>query len=193
MGKHQLTTIINALNKEEIRSFKLYSGRINTGDGDNKTVKLFDLIKYEGVDEFDNSIVKQLFPAGNINAYYRLKNRLLNDIEQSLLLIHRSKDDRFNIYKLIELANVFRYKSNYHLAFSYLQKAEKKAKQAEHLDLLSIIYDEINELSKDFYKIDPEVYINKKKRKLCPTQWKAAVGIFDFNRLVQACKQQLRL
>jgi len=163
MSKHQLTTIINTLNKEEIRSFKLYSSRISTGDGDNKTVRLFDLIKYDKVDEFDNEVVKLLFPKGNINAYYRLKNRLINDIEQSLLLIHRSKDDRFNIYKLIELANVFRYKSNYQVAFNYLQKAEKKAKQSEHLDLLNIIYDEINALAKDFYKIDPEIYITKKK------------------------------
>jgi len=163
MAKHQLTTIINTLNKEEIRSFKLYSSRISSGDGDNKTVKLFDLIKYEGADEFNNDIVKLLFPKGNINAYYRLKNRLLNDIEQSLLLIHRSKDDRFNLYKLIELANVFRYKSNYEVAFSYLLKAEKKAKQSEHLDLLNVIYDEINALAKDYYKIDPEIYITKKK------------------------------
>jgi len=163
MSKHQLTTIINALNKEEIRSFKLYSSRISSADGENKTVQLFDMIRYESADEFDNSVVKQLFPKGNINAYYRLKNRLLNDIEQSLLLIHRSKDDRFNIYKLIELANVFRYKSNYQMAFNYLQKAEKKAKQAEHLDLLNIIYDEINALAKDYYKIDPETYITKKK------------------------------
>lgn len=164
MSKHQLTTIINTLNKEEIRGFKLYSSRISTKDGGNKTVRLFDLIKYSGANEFDNEVVKELFPKGNINAYYRLKNRLLNDIEQSLLLIHRSKDDRFNLYKLIELANVFRYKSNYQVAFTYLQKAEKKAKQAEHLDLLNIIYDEINALSKDFYKIDPQIYITKKKK-----------------------------
>lgn len=165
MSKYQLTQIIESLNKEEIRSYKLYAQRINMGDGDIKTIRLFDLIK-NGADEFDTAVVKELFEEENMNAYYRLKNRLIGDIEQSLLMIHRGKDERFTIYKLIELANVFRYKSNYATAYSYLSKAERKAIKAEHLDLLNVIYDEISALTKDYYKIDPEKYIKKKKDNL---------------------------
>lgn len=163
MPTYNLTELINALNKEEIRNFKLYSSRINnTGDGESKTILLFDLIKTQQLDEFSDEVVGKVYPGGNKNAFYRLKNRLISDIEQSLLLLNRNKDNRFKVYNTIQLAQIFRYKSEYDQAFNYLKKAEKHAIKYNFTDVLDSIYTEILNLASDYYLIDPELYIEKK-------------------------------
>ena len=164
MPAYHLTDLINALNKEEIRNFKLYSSRVNnSGDGDSKTIFLFDMIKTQKLDEFSDDLVEKVYPKGNKNAFYRLKNRLISDIEQSLLLLNRNKDQRFKVYNTIQLAQIFRYKSEYEQAFNYLKKAEKLAIKSNFWDILDSIYTEILSLASDYYLIDPELYINKKK------------------------------
>ncbi|MCB0516497.1 MAG: hypothetical protein R2798_12435 [Chitinophagales bacterium] len=167
MPKYHLTQLVQALNKEELRNFKLYSARLQHEHKTNKTVELLDEIKYQNKDEFSDELVQSFFAAENKNAFYRLKNRLMNDIENSLLLIHREKDIKFEIYKLIELGNIFRYKSKYELAFYYLQKAEKVARSsAGYSDMLNVVYDEIISLANDYYQINPEIYIQKKQKNI---------------------------
>jgi len=163
MPSYHLTELIDSLSKEEIRNFKLYATRINnTSTGENKAVMLFDCIK-DGMDEFGDDIVEKLYSGGNKNAFYRLKNRLISDIEQSLLLLNRNKDQRFKVFNIIQLANVFRYKSDYDQASAYLVKAEKLAKKFGYYDLLDTIYGEILSLASDYYKINPEEYVDKKR------------------------------
>jgi len=164
MSKYHLTSLIQALSKEELRNFKLYTSRLQTSKaGINKNVRLFEEIREKNQDEFSESLLKCLFPDENRNAYYRLKNRLTDDIENSLLLLHREMDDRTDIYKFIKLANIFRLKSKYDLSFYYLKKAEYKAQESYNLDLLNLIFDEIIRLSVDHYLINPEEYFQKKK------------------------------
>ena len=63
MPTYNLTELINALNKEEIRNFKLYSSRINnSGDSESKTILLFDLIKTQQLDEFSDEVVGKVYP-----------------------------------------------------------------------------------------------------------------------------------
>ncbi len=166
MPSYHLTELVDSLSKEEIRNFKLYATRINnTSSGENKSVLLFDSIK-EGMDEFGDEIVEKLYAQCNKttkNAFYRLKNRLITDVEQSLLLLNRNKDPRFKVFNIIQLANVFRYKSDYEQAFSYLIKAEKLAIKFKYSDLLDTIYTEILSLATDYYNINPQDYIKKKR------------------------------
>ena len=164
MPNYHLTELINSLSKEELRNFKIYVSRINgQSDSDSKNLSLFDYIKVGDYDEFSDKLLNKLYPDNNKNAFYRLKNRLINDIEQSLLLLNRNKDPRFKVYNTIQLANIFRYKSDYDQAFKYLVKAEKAAEKYGYQDLLDIIYAEILNLAGDYYKIDPQYYIEKKR------------------------------
>ncbi len=163
MKKAKLTDLINALNKGEIRNLKAHISRTAEEDAEGlKTVQLFDAIKKGTYSEFDEELVELLYENGNKNAFYRLKNRLIHDIEQSILLLSRNIDIRLQIYRTIELANIFKFKTEYDTAFDYLKKAEKMAQKAEHTDLLDLIYEEILHLTEDYYKIPPDIYIKKK-------------------------------
>jgi len=167
MKKSKLTDLIKALNKGEIRNLKAHISRTAEEDADNfKTIQLFDAIKKGLYSEFDEELVELLYKDNNKNAFYRLKNRLIHDIEQSLLMLSRNIDIRLQIYRIIELANIFKFKTEYDTAFDYLKKAEKMAEKAEHTDLLDLIYEEILHLTEDYYKIPPDIYINKKNKNL---------------------------
>ncbi len=156
-----LTDIIQSLDKEEIRNFKLYSTRIQTQQ-EKKLLYLFDRIKKDNFDEYADELVTELFPNSGKNPYYRLKNRLIEDLEQSLLMLHRTRHEEFQLHNLLLLARIFIYKSNFKTGFHYLKKAEGLAKKREYFHLLQIIYDEIILLAGSYKKIDPEDYIARR-------------------------------
>ena len=120
MSKYHLSELIHSLNKEEIRNFKLYTTRIHFGDKDKKLVQIFDRIKKDNMDEFSDDLVVEFFKDKNKNAYYRLKNRLVSDIEYSLLMLNRAKDERLKILNWLQLVRIFSYKSEYEKALYYL-------------------------------------------------------------------------
>lgn len=163
MSKYHLTELINSLNKEELRNFKIYATRTHQSDEGKKIVVLFEGIHNEKMDEFGEKLLFRLYPKGNKNAYYRLKNRLIEDIEHSLLMLNRKKHDRFKIFNWLQLSRIFSYKSNYKKAFFYLKKAEKLASKQSFFDLLNIIYDRIIKLCGVYYTIDPQKYLEKKE------------------------------
>ncbi len=159
-----LEQIINNLKKEEIRSFKIFTNRFNRSE-DVKIATLFDKLrndKYEGKEE---KLVSELFPDDphNMNAFYRLKNRLKTELEKSLLNLHHNLDDKITTINLITLANLFAYKSNYELSVYYFRKAEKIAQQNELYVQLDLIYNELITLSKNFNGINPIECIEKRK------------------------------
>ncbi len=174
MSKYLLTDLIISLNKEEIKNFKIYINRIQFKD-DKKLENLFNIIKQKKYDEYSVDIV-QLMTRGNKNAYYRLKNRLIDEIEQSLLLIHRKKDDHFNINNHIELARISIYKNDYERAYQYLLKAEKIACKTENFSLCNLIYDHMIDLSKTYRKVDPKKIIQKQKENTIRLQHFRAVN-----------------
>jgi len=161
MAKYTLTKLVQALNKDEIKNFKLYSSRIKNDLSDKKPVLLFDLIKKEKIDEYSDEIIKRV-AANNKNAYYRIKNRLIEDIEHSLLLLNRNKDERFKINNWIGIARIFTYKSNYDIALSYLVKAENTALKFKFYDLANIAYDHIIELGNLHSSIPLKTYVKKR-------------------------------
>ncbi|MEZ4887653.1 MAG: hypothetical protein R3E32_23165 [Chitinophagales bacterium] len=164
MSKYHLTELINSLNKEELRNFKIYATRTHQSEEGKKIIDLFEGIQNDQMDEFGDDLIAELYPNGNKNAYYRLKNRLVEDIEHSLLMLNRKKYERFKIFNWLQLARIFSYKSDYEKAFFYLKKAEKLAIKEVTFDLLNIIYDEIIGLCGVYYTIDPQKYLERKQK-----------------------------
>lgn len=159
-----LEQIIQNLKKEEIRSFKIFTNRFNRSE-DVKIATLFDKLRNDKYEDKEDKLVSELFPEDphNMNAFYRLKNRLKTELEKSLLNLHHNLDDKITTINLITLANLFAYKSNYELSVYYLRKAEKIARQNEFYDQLDLIYNELINLSYNFNEINPIEYIEKRK------------------------------
>lgn len=161
----KLTEIVRSLTKQEVRNFKIYEKRIGADRYEKKLVKLFDFLRSGKFTEHEPELVGKFYEKTNRNAYYRLKNRLLNNLQKSLIEFHLDVDNRMMVLGTIMLARIFYYKANYKVAFSYLQKAEKQAIQASAFNLLNLIYDEIISLSKYFFEIDPQQYLVLKKQR----------------------------
>tara|TARA_B100000900_G_scaffold298651_1_gene257150 strand:+ start:3784 stop:5235 length:1452 start_codon:yes stop_codon:yes gene_type:complete len=155
-----LQEVILSLNKEESRYFKLYAKRTNV-KAERKDLLLFDVIKKS--DFIDEDRIAAKLYGENKNAFYRLKNRLLTDLNKSLLLQHINYDEDLSILQNLLLSRVFRRKQKNKVAEVYLKKAEKKAEQIEAYELLNLIYSELIKLSHDMISIDVEDYIEKKK------------------------------
>ncbi len=157
-----LHQIVTALSKEEARHFKIYLTRIAT-TGERKDEKLFDLIRKSGEEFDDDAAAKKLYGKGDKNAYYRLKNRLQEDISDALALLHADKSDSNSLLRNLILFNIFQSRSNLKLSVYFLKRAEKKALKADNPELLDIIYANYIRLSNDFAEINPEEFIEKRK------------------------------
>lgn len=156
-----LFEIINSLNKEESRFYKLFAGRTNSGDMRKDTL-LFDFIKQNGEEYEEHTIAEELYK-DNRNSFYQLKNRLYKDLNKSMMLQHMGKEKDIFILHFVLLARVYKRKGNVKLSCHYLKKAEKEADNIEAYELLSIIYSEILKLSYDMISINVEKYIEKKR------------------------------
>ena len=164
-----LFDIINSLNKEESRFYKLFAGRTNSGDT-RKDILLFDFIKQNG-EEYDEQIIANELYQDNKNSFYQLKNRLYKDLNKSMMLQHMGKEKDIFILHFVLLSRVYKRKGNVKLSFHYLKKAEKEADNIEAYELLSIIYSEILKLSYDMVSINVEKYIKKKRENNEQLNW----------------------
>ena len=157
-----LPELVGLMNKEEIRNFKLFAKQTNDSY-DRKDILLFDHIKKNYPHSNEEKIIKKLYPNSNKNAFYRLKNRLIEDVVISLSVLHYNTSEINTILNNYLLAKLFIKKNKWKLAIYYLQKAEKKAKQIENVELLDLIYNEFIKLSLEVLDINPEEYISKRK------------------------------
>lgn len=158
-----LTRIISDMNKEDIRYYKLYASRISSSK-DRKDVRLFDYIRKSANKYHDKYIFKKLYGGGNKNAYYRLKNRLVEDLTCCLITQHYYKHSSLYIYHLLSVAGLYFSRNNFLLALRFIQKAEKEAQRIENYELLDIIYGEYIRLSHEIVSINPEQYILKRQQ-----------------------------
>jgi hypothetical protein len=158
-----LNQMICEMNKEELRFFKIFLSRTVEND-DRKDVMLFNLIRAAGENYDEEKIFKKLYPDGNKNAFYRLKNRLINDLSTSIFLQHYSENDDNSAMFLVSQANYYYSKSQYDLSLYFLSKAEQKAAKGNNPELLNHIYAEMIKLSHNNPDIDPETYIIKRKQ-----------------------------
>jgi hypothetical protein len=130
---------------------------------DRKDIRLFDYLRKAGEKYDDNRIFSQLYGSSDKNAFYRLKNRLLQDLNRSLTIQHFDDDETIHLIHLIALAKFFFNKNNYKATQYYLRKAESKAIISENYELLDFIYSELIRFSQEDLSVNPEVYIKKRK------------------------------
>lgn len=153
-----LNSIVSGMSKEQVRFFKLFMGRSHYHE-DRIDEKLFDYMRKSG-DEYDEEkIVTSLYPKGDKNAFYRLRNRLLADLNKSLMLQHVDDDQNLYLLHLLSLVKYFLAKNNTKTTLYFLKKAEGQALKTENVELLDIIYGDYIRLSHDLVTIDPEKYI----------------------------------
>jgi len=158
----ELYDIISILNREESRNLKIFLNRTNASTN-RKDIALFDFAKKNYPDINEDLLVDQLYGKGDKNSFYRLKNRLQNDIGKSLLVLNYNKSDYYNVLNLMSTAKLFQQKGNYQIAFNYLKKAERKAISNEFFDLLDLIYSDLIRLSHESVEFNPIEYIDKRK------------------------------
>lgn len=160
--KYQLTELVKSLNKEEVRNFKLFTSKYKS-KGTKALVQLFDIIRKEKIDEYNDNIVSTVLPNGTKNNYYRLKNRLIQEIEDSLADLYRKKDESFEVFRLLRLAKIFSYKSDYEKSKRYLDEAEKTALKLEDYAAMHLIYKQYTALISNLSSINPVDYIQRKR------------------------------
>ena len=156
-----LNKIIESLDKHEVRTYKIYAKR-TIEENERKDLLLFDYIRKTGKNYLEDEIFSQLYKDKNKNSFYRLKNRLLEELNKNIYL-HYTGDAIIQIMYLMSLAIIYFKKSDAKIGIHYLKKAEKKALSVENHELLDIIYIEYIKMSKDILSINPEVYIQKRK------------------------------
>lgn len=157
-----LNQMILGLNKEEIRFYKIYSSRI-ASNAPRKDIELFDLIRKERDQFNEDAAASKLYPDGNKNPFYRLKNRLKSELSKSLMVQHFDNEDVTQAINLYNLARHYMSRNLYQLAEHFLGKAEKRALILENLELLDLIYTEFIRLSQELLSINPETYILKRQ------------------------------
>lgn len=164
-SKHTMNTLndlIGTLNKEETRHLKLLLNRTNTNSEHRKDVRLFDYVRKTGEKYKEDKILRELYGESGKNAFYRLKNRLKEDIGRSLTLQYYSSTDSNAVLFNIALARHFHERREFDLASHYLNTAEKKAERNHSYELLDIIYGDLIKLTHESLAVNPEAYIKKR-------------------------------
>ncbi len=157
-----LNQIVLNLNKEDLRFYKLFSGRYQT-DPHRKDLVLLDYIRDSQEEYNDEKIFEKLYDKRDKNGLYSLKNRLTHDVSRSLTVQYCYKDDLLYIHHLLFLVRLFFMRNQFTVARHFVKKAEAEAKKIENYELLDIIYGEYIKLSHELLDINPEEYIRKRE------------------------------
>lgn len=155
--------IIFNLNKDEVRYYKLLNN-IYQLDLKRLDEKLFDYTKKHLTDYNDEKAFEFIYKGENKNSFYRLKNRIISNISNSLLFQNIDKDSFLKTTKYLYLNKLFTKKNNYEVVKYYLKKAEKLALENEYFELLEIIYAEFLKLSLKDLNINPREIIEKRNQ-----------------------------
>jgi len=156
-----LSEIVDGLSKEEVRFYKIFAHRQESSEI-RKDIRLFDFIRKKG-DQNDDKIVKQLYGDTDKNAYYRLKNRLVDDLNSALVLQHQNDEEWLQVTRLLQVVRIYLAKNQHEVGLYFLKKAEQKARKIENHEMLDIIYGEFIQLSHTMLVINPEEYIALRK------------------------------
>lgn len=182
-----LKETIRQLDKEEKRVFKVYASRFNLHD-ERKDIALFDLYSRNN-DQSDDEVFARLYGSEkDKNAYYRLKNRLLEEINKTLVIDNVNEIKAINSHYFICLYHYFLQKNNFELAAYYLKRAEKQAREFEQYDLLDIIYGEFIKVSRELLTINPEEFIRKRK-----DNWETLNSIRQIDEVLSVLSYRLKI
>lgn len=157
-----LAEMITQMDKHAVRQFKIFAARTRE-EMERKDIQLFDYIRSKGPSFDEERIFRKLYEGDDKNAFYRLKNRLLKDISQSVFL--HQHDNNETMLCLYNVAMGYHYSgiNNHKLSFYFFKKAEQKAREIENYGMLDIIYSQMIKLAREILSINPEVYIQKRK------------------------------
>ncbi len=160
-----LEAVIQTLTSDEVRRFKILSNRFKA-DEEKKLLVLFDSIRSEKYAGREEHLLLDLYGITNAktkNRYYRLRNKLLDNLEKSLVFYHFKYKDSIHAYYDIQLAIMFKERGNLELSKYFLRKGEKKALLLDQFNILEIVYGEFVQLA--FTNIDIEIKQILEKRK----------------------------
>ncbi|MFK7972700.1 MAG: hypothetical protein AB8F95_20180 [Bacteroidia bacterium] len=158
-----LSLLVQGMTKAEVRHFKLFARRGHDHNGRK------DLLLYDWMRSGEDSPVKETewieehYGANGKNAFYRLRNRLLEEVNKSLWLQHFEKDPQTLAYYYYSLARLHLNKERVEPALHALKRAEKMANAREMFELLDLIYSFYISLAPDHPFINPERYITLRK------------------------------
>ncbi|MFK7923863.1 MAG: hypothetical protein AB8H47_18025 [Bacteroidia bacterium] len=159
-----LERIIENLTSDEVRRFKILSNRFKA-DEEKKLLILFDAIRAGNYRAAEADVITQFYgdtSAKSRNSYYRLRNKLLSNLEKSLLFYHFNYKNSIEAYSYIQLAILFRERGLYPEAFYHLRKAEKNAVDQDQFNVIEVIYDEMVKLAVN-HDVDIEKVIKKRR------------------------------
>lgn len=162
-----LERIIENLTSDEVRRFKILSNRFKA-DEEKKLLILFDAIRAGDFKSTEPKVVTQFYgdtSPKSRNSYYRLRNKLLSNLEKSLLFYHFNYKNSIESYSNIQLSILLRERGLYREAYYNLRKAEKVAQAYDQFNVLEVIYDEMVKLAAKV-EVDIEKVIERRKENL---------------------------
>lgn len=156
-----LPRLVKSLNKEQVRYFKLFASRTQQSF-ERKDIKLFDFLRKNEEDK-EEAFLQKLYPGESKNAWYRLRNRLLSDLNKSLSVLHYEDDAFVHACHMLALYKFFFSKNLLEEASYYLRRCERSAESIENYELLDIVFGEYIRLSHESLQVDPQKFIDKRK------------------------------
>jgi len=154
--------IIRSMSEKEAKNFTSFVNRMRTNQKESKIIQLFEAY-YHGTYKNNEQIIRDLFPGMSKNAFYRLRNRLLDEVQQSMLVQYSRMDDELLVHRAIMLARITFNKDDYTTAHTLLLDAEKKALKIEAYELAMLIYKELIAMSSLVGTVNSHYYIEKRR------------------------------
>ncbi|MDX1906529.1 MAG: hypothetical protein SF053_05785 [Bacteroidia bacterium] len=162
-----LEHVIGSLTSDEVRRFKILSNRFRAEE-EKKLLVLFDAIRSGEHHAAEDKIIQRLYQfttAQTKNSYYRLRNKLLGNLEKSLLFYHFNYRNSLESLSYLQLSMLFRERALFRESYYYLRKAERLAEEFDQFSLLETIYDEMIKLAAHV-EVDIEVLISRRRENL---------------------------
>ncbi|MBL7923340.1 MAG: hypothetical protein JNL88_03990 [Bacteroidia bacterium] len=156
-----LPRLVRSMNKEQVRYFKLFAARTSQSF-ERKDLRLFDFLRKHDPEKEEDFLLK-LYPGASKNAWYRLRNRLLGDLNKSLSVLHYDDDAFIHACHMLALFRYFYSRNLLQEARYYLRRCERSAESIENYELLDLVYGEYIRISHESLQIDPQTYVEKRK------------------------------
>ncbi len=159
-----LERIIEHLTSDEVRRFKILSNRFKA-DEEKKLLILFDAIRAGNFKESEEDIVRQMYGTSDPktkNTYYRLRNKLLSNLEKSLLFYHYNYKNSIESLSLLQLAMLYQERGLYRESYYSLKRAEKVALDQDQFQIMEVIYAEMVKLA-IHHEVDIEQVIERRR------------------------------
>jgi len=157
-----LAELVCLLSPDEARTYKVLALRTNDAPG-RKDLALFDALRADAT-QTDDELCARLYPEGNRNAYYRLKNRLAADVAKSLLLQHAESQPDLRIQKQLGMARLLRSRNANPLAARYARKAVAEAERHDDYEGMDAAYSLLIALAQQLPGTDPAPLIDARRQ-----------------------------